>query len=140
MIADHLVDGVVIGLFLGFREDAPLVVFSGNPSDHAVPARSLAHLSPEHAGCEVALLFEDGDRNRPLIIGRIVAPVRGNDQPVVIRDGENVRLTAARRIELRVGKASIILEEDGHVTIRGSHLVSHASGSNCIRGGSVNLN
>jgi hypothetical protein len=32
------------------------------------------------------------------------------------------------------------MEKDGHITIRGTYLVSHASASNRIRGGSVNLN
>lgn len=134
------VDGVVIGLLLGFRDGAPLVVFPSNPHDHAIPARSLCALTAEDAGREVALLFEDGARDRPLIIGRIVEPARQDSAPQVIHDGETTRITAQDRIELRVGKAAIVMEKDGHITIRGTHLVSHASGSNHIRGGSVNLN
>ncbi|WP_149141266.1 DUF6484 domain-containing protein [Gemmobacter caeruleus] len=134
------VDGVVIGLFLGFQDAAPLVVFPGNAADHAIPARSLARLGPEDAGSEVALLFEDGRRDRPLIVGRVVEPVRAPDAARVVHDGECLRLTAQERIELRVGRASIILEKDGHITIRGTYLVSHASASNRIRGGSINLN
>lgn len=133
------IDGVVIGLLLGFDKGAPLVVFPGNAADHAIPARSLRPLSEADIGAEMALLFEDGRRDRPLIIGRIVEPVR-SDATTVIRDGETVKLTAKERIELRVGKAALILEKDGHVTIRGTDLVSHATGSNRIRGGSVNLN
>ena len=141
-VADRT-EGVVIGMLLGFEEGAPLVVFPGNPIDEALPARALCHLSADDAGSEVALLFEDGDRERPLIIGRIVEPVR-QDKPGtranVIRDGETVKITAEERIELRVGKSVIIMERDGHITIRGKNLVSHASASNRIRGGSVNLN
>lgn len=137
-VTEH-VDGVVIGLLLGFQDGAPLVVFPSNPEDRAVPARSLCALGADDAGCEVALLFEDGSRARPLIIGRIVEPVR-TDGTHVVRDGETVSITAQERIELRVGKSAIIMEKDGHITIRGTHLVSHASGSNHIRGGSVNLN
>lgn len=133
------VDGVVIGLFMGFRNDAPQVVFPSNPQDHAITARALCTLSAQDTGCEVALLFEDGARTRPLIIGRIVEPVR-EATPQVVHDGENTRITGTERIELRVGKSVIIMEKDGHITIRGTHLVSHASGSNHIRGGSVNLN
>ena len=134
------IDGVVIGILLGFESGAPLVVFAGNPKDHAVPARSLAGLGPDAVGSEVALLFEDGDRACPLIIGRIVEPVRISDAPTVIRDGERVAISAAERIELRVGKSSIVMEKDGHITIRGTYLVSHASAANRIRGGSINLN
>jgi hypothetical protein len=133
------IEGVVIGVLMGFDDGRPLVVFAGNPRAAAVPARSLAELDYSAIGAEVALLFEAGDPARPLIVGRIVDPTR-RPAPVVLRDGERVRVTAAERIELRVGKASIVMEKDGRITIRGTYLTSHASAANRIRGGSVNLN
>jgi hypothetical protein len=139
VVKDH-VDGVVIGLVLALDGGVPKVVFPGNPVETAIPARSLAQLRPDDLGAEVALLFEDGDRMRPLIIGRIVDQVRPGTAAQVVRDGERITINASQRLELRVGKSVIILEADGHITIRGTHLVSHASGSNRIRGGSVNLN
>ena len=142
MIAEQkTVDGVVIGMILGFQDGAPLVVFPGNPKEEAIPARSLTRLRGEDMGAEVALLFEEGDRMRPLIVGKLVEPARVDAAaPVVVADGQMMRLTAKERIELRVGKASIIMEADGQITIRGTDLVSHASRANRIRGGSVNLN
>ncbi|MBB4275382.1 DUF6484 domain-containing protein [Rhizobium mongolense] len=134
------IEGVVIGVLLGFDAGAPLVVFPGNPRDTALPARSLADLTSAMIGAEVALLFEGGDAMRPLIVGRIVEPARKSSTPNVIRDGERVRITGEERIELRCGKATIIMEKDGHITIRGTYVTSHASAANRIRGGSVNLN
>lgn len=134
------IEGVVIGLFLGFGEDAPLVVFPGNPQETAVAARSLAELTSDMIGAEVALLFQDGDPGRPLIVGRIVDPQQRSNIPHIIRDGEQMRITANERIELRCGKATIVMEKDGHITIRGTYVTSHASAANRIRGGSVNLN
>ncbi|MEX2694903.1 DUF6484 domain-containing protein [Rhizobium mongolense] len=134
------IEGVVIGVLLGFDAGAPLVVFPGNPRDTASPARSLADLTSAMIGAEVALLFEGGDATRPLIVGRIVEPARKSSTPNVIRDGERVRITGEERIELRCGKATIIMEKDGHITIRGTYVTSHASAANRIRGGSVNLN
>ena len=139
-VKDRTIDGVVIGLLLGFEDGHPLVVFPGNPQDHALRARSLARLDQGDSGGEVALLFEDGQRHRPLIVGKIVAPLADPDRAQIVRDGETVLVTARERIELRVGKASIVMEKDGHITIRGTYLVSHASAANRIRGGSVNLN
>jgi Domain of unknown function (DUF6484) len=133
------IEGVVLGVLIGFETGAPLVIFAGNPCEAAVPARSLAALDHSAIGAEVALLFEGGDPARPLIVGRIVDPAR-RPAPVVVRDGERVRLTAEERIELRCGKASLIMEKDGRITIRGSYVTSHASAANRIRGGSVNLN
>ncbi len=134
------IEGVVIGVFLGFGEEGPLVVFPGNPRDAAAPARSLAELGSDMIGAEVALLFEDGNPGRPLIVGRVVDPARRTSQPQIVRDGERVRIVGEQRIELRCGKATIIMEKDGRITIRGTYLTSHASAANRIRGGSVNLN
>lgn len=134
------IEGVAIGVFLGFDDESPLVVFPGNPRKEAVPARSLAELTSDMIGAEVALLFQDGDPARPLIVGRIVEPARKASAPQVIRDGERVTITGEERVELRCGKARIIMEKDGRITIRGTYVTSHASATNRIRGGSVNLN
>ncbi|RWM14834.1 MAG: hypothetical protein E5X53_25055 [Mesorhizobium sp.] len=134
------IEGVAIGIFLGFGTDGPLVVFPGNLQETAVPARSLAELTSDMIGAEVALLFQEGDPGRPLIVGRIVDPARKSNAPQIVRDGEQVRIAANERIELRCGKATIIMEKDGRITIRGTYLTSHASAANRIRGGSVNLN
>jgi hypothetical protein len=137
------IEGVVIGVLIGFDAGTPLVVFSGNPKETALPARSLVELSSEAIGAEVALLFQEGDPGKPLIVGRIVEPARkapSDAQPQVIRDGERVTITGEERVELRCGKARIIMEKDGRITIRGTYVTSHASAANRIRGGSVNLN
>ena len=133
------IEGVVIGIFLGFEDGLPLVVFPGNPEQTALQARSLTELTSSMVGSEVALLFQGGDPRMPLIVGRIVDPGR-KSAARVIRDGESVQINADERLELRCGKATIVMEKDGHITIRGTYLVSHASASNRIRGGSINLN
>jgi hypothetical protein len=134
------IDGVVIGLLIGFEEGAPLVVFVGNPREEAVKARSLATLNGDAIGAEVALIFEGGDPGRPLVVGRIVAPARRQVPTQAEREGETMMITAENRIELRCGRASIIMEKDGRISIRGGQLVSQASGVNRIRGAAVHLN
>ncbi|MDX8500493.1 DUF6484 domain-containing protein [Mesorhizobium sp. VK4C] len=134
------IDGVVIGLLIGFECGAPLVVFVGNPRETAIAARSLTELDVSAIGSELALLFEEGDPTRPLVVGRIVDPAHKNRELQVVREGDRVVITGEERIELRCGLASIILEKDGRVTIRGSQLTSQASGTNRIRGGAVHLN
>lgn len=137
------IEGVAIGILIGFDEGAPLVVFAGNPKETALAARSLVELPGEAIGSEVALLFQDGDPGKPLVVGRIVEPVRkvaASGRPGVVRDGDQVTITGEERVELRCGKARIVMEKDGHITIRGTYVTSHASATNRIRGGSVNLN
>ncbi|MER8528441.1 MULTISPECIES: DUF6484 domain-containing protein [unclassified Mesorhizobium] len=135
------IDGVVIGILLGFDDAAsPLVVFPGNPEETALPARSLTALTSDMVGSEVALLFQEGDAMKPLIVGRIVEPARKTAAPQVVREGERILITGDERIELRCGKATILMEKDGRITIRGSYVTSQASAANRIRGGSIDLN
>lgn len=134
------VEGVVIGIFLGFDGETPLVVFPGNPQETALPARSMAELSSAMFGAEVALLFEDGNPHRPLIVGRILDAARNAPLPELVCDGTTVQVTGKERVELRCGLASIILEKNGRITIRGSQLTSQASGTNRVCGSAVHLN
>ena len=135
------IDGVVIGVLMGFAADgAPLVVYPGNPAEAAAAARSTAILGPGDVGREVALLFEGGDAARPLVVGRLVRP---EATPVeVVRDGaeEVLQLTAEREIVLRCGKASITLTRAGKVLIRGEYIFSRSTGVNKLKGGSIQLN
>ncbi len=134
------IDGVVIGVLIGFEKDVPLVVYVGNPTDTAMPARSLAELDKTNLGSEVALLFESGDPSRPLIVGPIVSPLARRQRVEVLRDGESVRITGKERVELRCGLASIVLEKDGRIAIRGTQVSSQASGTNRVKGGAVHIN
>ena len=130
------IDGVVIGVLMGFGAGVPLVVFAGNAREAAVPARSLVALGSDAVGAQVALLFEDGSPARPLIIGRIVDPARRPAGGA----GERVEIGSDERIELRCGAASIVLDSDGRITIRGRTVTSQASGINRMRGAAVHLN
>ena len=139
-------DGVVIGVLMGFDEGgAPLVVFAGNPVEQAVPARTTARLEHDHIGSEVALMFEQGDRARPLVMGRILHPEvalapAGPQRFQATIDDQRLELSAEREIVLRCGKASITLTRAGKILLRGAYLFSRSTGVNKIKGGSVQLN
>jgi Domain of unknown function (DUF6484) len=139
-------DGVVIGVLMGFDESgAPLVVFPGNRVEQAVPARTTASLGQGHIGSEVALMFEQGDPARPLVVGRILHP-EGKPGAAADRrvqatiDDQRLELRAEREIVLRCGKASITLTRAGKILLRGAYLFSRSTGVNKIKGGSIQLN
>lgn len=136
---------VVVGVLVGVDQaSVPLVVFPGNASSIGIPARATVSLTSDDVGCEVALLFENGDPSRPLVIGRIQNPQslkKKELDPVNVEvDGECIEFNAQKEIVLKCGKASITLTRAGKVLIRGTYLLSRSSGANRIKGGSIQLN
>jgi hypothetical protein len=55
-------------------------------------------------------------------------------------DKRRLNLEAADEIRLTCGKSSLVLRRDGTVVVRGVNVVSRASQSNKIRGGTISLN
>ena len=136
--------GVVIGVLLGLEEDgAPLVAFLGDGEGQAI-ARSTVSLSSSDIGSQVALMFEDADWKKPLVIGRILVPgIEKRSEPKTVTtevDNERLTLTADREIVLKCGKASITLTRAGKIILRGTYVLSRSSGANRIKGGSVQIN
>jgi hypothetical protein len=130
------------------------------PGNHGVPVRARSVVDAparagEHpqalVGARVLLAFENGDPNLPIVVGLVreelrPEPVRpevsldlGTDRDVVV-DGQRLVFDAGQEVLLRCGKSSVLLRRDGKVLIRGTHLVSRASGPNRIKGGSISLN
>jgi len=135
-------DGVVIGALVGFDEGgAPLVDFPGNPQDNSLIARTTAVLSREDIGREVALLFEETNPAKPILIGPIVHHGQQAERGFSVeRDGKRLELSADREIVLRCGSASITLTSAGKVLIRGDYVSSYSRGVNKIKGGAVHIN
>lgn len=146
MVKDETINGVVIGVLMGFSDvREPLVVFPGNPEAAALVARTTAALTGDDVGREVALMFEEGDPQRPLIVGPIVRPGEAEAPTVEVagsedREPDHLELTASRDITLRCGKASLTLTRAGKILLRGAYIFSRSTGVNKIKGGSVQLN
>jgi hypothetical protein len=73
----------------------------------------------------------ESDRTQPS------APVKPLD---AIVDGRRVVLHAADEILLECGASSILLRKDGKIVLKGTQIVSRASGRHKIRGSSVQIN
>lgn len=137
MAQDVKVPSFETSMLLGFNGSKPLISFRSKPQKE-VEARTIITLIEADIGAELAVIYENGDPQKPLIIGRILEEPKASSSKDIAEDV--LRLEAAERIELKVGNSTVILEKDGHITIRGDEVVSHAKGANTIRGGSIKLN
>jgi hypothetical protein len=147
--------GIVIGTLIGLSENRlPLVSYHGKTP---VPAQTLVNVGEADFGKSVVLQFESGDIKRPVLLGvlqdnRSAEPIADDDDapaatlaladaPIKAKiDDAEIVLTAQRRITLQCGSASITLDANGNVEIRGKYILSRSSGQNRIKGSSVSLN
>jgi hypothetical protein len=137
------VPAVIIGRIAAFRSPAdPLVDFPANTTGALVPARSLVAVTEEEVGKEVALVFEDSDPAKPVIIGIMQDSnqMHAASPNKIAVDEDSLILSAKKEVVIRCGKASITLTSAGKVLIRGAYLLSRSSGVNRIKGGSVQIN
>ena len=137
--------GVVIGRLAEINERGePLVRSPADDGETIRPARSILCLSRKQIGAEVVLTFENGNPQKPIILG-LLAPTESPPNAKtasleVTAADDRLELTADREIVLRCGKASITLTRAGKVLIRGAYVLSRSSGANRIKGGSVQIN
>ena len=145
---------VAVGTLTSVDEaGVPYVDFSGNTLG-PLAARIVGNVTSEESKDmpSVALVFEDADRSKPLILGVIsdrVSPthpaiattlLKPTLQREVTIDGNSIQLNAKTELQLRCGNASISLRRDGKLVIKGTEIISRASGANKIQGGLVNIN
>lgn len=154
-LAQERLDGVVIGRVVRGGDGVEVLVdYPGNPCGGPVSAVSTVRSSAADVGREIALAFQEGDPERPMVLGFIQSPRRAPAPPAEAEeapttpdttltarvDDERLVLTAEREIVLKCGKASLTLTRSGKVLIRGKYLLSRSSGVNRIKGGSVQIN
>jgi hypothetical protein len=116
-----------VGTIAAVEDGTAIVTYGGDRTRRG--ARSCVNISADDVGREVVLLFDGDDAARPIIMG-MLQPARGP---------RTIVLSATDSIIIRCGEASLTLSE-GRVVARGLHVVTHASGVNRIRGGSVEIN
>jgi len=142
--------GVTVAWFKGFAEDrSPLLEMVGTRPGVLLPARTTAALSDELVGRQVAVMFEEGDPDRPVIMGVIEAPPRtfvteaeeAMPIPLTVNvDKKRIVLRASEEIVLECGGSRIVLDKTGKIVIHGDRLLSRARSVNRIKGGSVQIN
>ncbi|MBI3776149.1 MAG: hypothetical protein HY273_11465 [Gammaproteobacteria bacterium] len=107
---------------------------------------------PRYCGRDVLVVFQDGDRSQPIIVGLMEEPLESlvemetpaqeapNRKQELRIDGKRVVIEADDEIELKCGQGSITIRKDGKIVVKGTNLLSQSTGSHRIRGGSVSIN
>lgn len=159
---------IIIGIVASIdSQGRPLVNYPDNQSASDLIAMSTLGITAAHIGREVALLFANGDSQRPVIMGLIHstqsalhdlilaydpaaversdlanddAPATQSKTDDITVDGKRVVLEGKEEVVLRCGEASITLTKAGKILIRGNYLLNRSSGVNRIMGGSVQVN
>ena len=123
--------GVFVGRVESVEEDGRIRVgFSGQPSEDPVEARTVVRVRKTHIGREVALQFERGRPELPIIMGILQSQGEGSIET----------LEADEELVLRSGKASLTLTRAGKVLVRGTYVSSRSSGVHRIQGAAVQIN
>jgi hypothetical protein len=103
-------------------------------------------LDSDGAGREVLLAFDGASLDRPIIIGVLQSDEECETKiAAAATDGtgsrkERVLIEALAELVLKCGAGSITLRKDGKIVLRGTHLLSRASGPIRIKGGHVEIN
>ncbi len=151
------IEGVRIGKIANIDENGRVLVSFPDNLRGALPARltnsanSKIARESDPVGLEVLIAFESNDSNFPIIIDTMRLPQEEEAQSAeavinpeaskdVLVDGERITFDARKEIVLRCGKSSITLAKSGKVIIRGAGILSHSSGVNRIKGGSLEFN
>lgn len=113
----------------------PLLEIDGS----SMTARSTVEVDHRDRGREALVTFVNGDPLRPVITGLLVDSPQDGRYHLRIR-AEEIDFSAASKITLECGRASITLHRSGKVVVKGAELLSRASGTNRIRGGTIELN
>lgn len=143
--------GVVIAVVQGGdSEGRPLIRLAGETGKRA-RAAWMEH-KPDWDACkglEVIVGFEEGDEEKPIVLGFLQDPAGCEDRdageaalfPGTADTKPRVlRIESEKELILECGEAKISLRADGRVMILGGYVLSRSKGVNKIRGGSVHIN
>jgi hypothetical protein len=140
--------GACIARLDGFDlEDQPLISGMTQLPGEVVPARTTVLLLRETIGADVVVLCEQGDPQRPIIMGVLRSRPLASADPdskqklvSVQADKDRYVISAEREIVLRCGDSSITLTRAGKVIIKGSYILSRSTGYNKIKGAAIDIN
>ncbi|PRP96565.1 hypothetical protein ENSA5_36410 [Enhygromyxa salina] len=140
-----IADGLMLATIVASDGARVELSYPGMPGPATVEVSTTLALTADDVGVTVVVGFLDGRRERPIVLGRLREPHRAVEAKLrpghrVVADGERVYVEADKQLVLSCGEASITLQADGRVLVRGTYVETRAKGVNRIRGGAVAIN
>lgn len=141
-------DGIAIGQLLNTNVDGSVQVAIPSLGLHNLKAMTLVDLSKHPINAEIALGFQQNNYQLPIVLGALLQAKPNIVEDIEFDEPEQelepeidyAVIDAGKSLEIRCGKAVILLEADGTIKINGTYITSHASATHRILGGSVNIN
>jgi hypothetical protein len=143
--------GALAGHLAGVDDEGRLL-FRPEDGEAAVAIAIAVALSDEELvraawlGQRALVMRGEADPTRLTLVGLVRERVATAAQTAALNgvsvkvDGEQVHLTAQKSIELRCGKARLLLRKDGHIEMSGTHLLTRSRGAVKIKGATIALN
>ena len=144
---------LVVGMIVEVSPDREVIVNWPANSSGPVAARLLNGCmdgidTSSLTGMTVLLAFDEDPR--PVVLGRVIdkldpetssrVAIPQSDEQEVTVDGRKVVLEGKKEVALRCGRSEIVLRADGKVLIKGTQVVSRATRTNALKGGTVRIN
>lgn len=137
------VPGAVLGKVIGVEAPMLIVEVPGRGVHRArlaIPLTAAQAQAAAKAGSEAVLIFTEGPSPAQAVVLGLVQTSFAEPPAEAQVDGKRVVLAGKQEVILKCGAASLTLRANGKVVIRGAYVESHATGTNRIKGGSVQIN
>lgn len=122
------ISDVVIGIISDIDESGRVIVdFHENFLTKPLFAKSMVKIDESHKNQQVALLFDNNESDKPIIMGLMHTP-------------DNRIIAAKKNLTIKCGKSSIELRANGEIIIEGNIITSRAKKNYIIKGGTIHLN
>lgn len=164
-VTDIVPGQIIVATLVALSAEGRPLISQTNDSSTPLEALTTVPINKQMIGRQVAILFNNGDPDSPVIMGLIQNPLldileqqadmdinaesnseseldmgRNKSQNEFYVDGKKVVIEAEDEIVLKCGDASITLTKSGKILIRGKYVLNRSSGVHRIMGGSVQIN
>lgn len=138
---------VLLGEVTDIPQEGFLIVRSEDAQVRARVTLTVGRITPEVLLGREVLLLRSGDTwvavdvIEPLdAVARELLAEQQTEAPDLSDTPERLVLSAQQHLELRVGKSSIVINDEGKITTRAERLLQWAKGAIRIKGGHVDIN